>query len=86
MFTTVNGNETMNTYATIIAGTEASPVIPGTTYRTHAGTTRHIPDRMSSGIRGAGQYCRRPVQPGTAQTMTALCMNRGMMAVRGMCP
>jgi len=85
MFTTVNGNETMNTYATIIAGTEAVPVIPGTAYRVHAGTTRHMPDRISSGVRGAGQYCRRPVQPGTEQTMTALRMNRGMMAVHGMC-
>jgi len=86
LFTTVNGNETMNMYATIIAGTEAVPVISDTAYHAHAGTTRHVPDRISSGVRGAGQYCRRPVQPGTAQIMTALRMNRGMMAVRGMCP
>jgi hypothetical protein len=86
VFTSVNGNEIMNTYATIIAGTEATPVIPGIAYRAHAGTTRHVPDRMSSGVRDAGQYCRSPVQPGTEPTMTALRMNHGMMAVSGMCP
>jgi hypothetical protein len=76
----------MNTYATIIAGTKAAPFIPGAAARAYAGNPRQVPDQMSSGIRGAGQYCCRPVLTRTDPNMTALCMTRGMMAVRGMCP
>jgi hypothetical protein len=76
----------MNTFATIIAGTQAAPVIPGTAARACAGNPRHVPDPVSCGIRGAGQYCCRPVPTGTDPNMTALRMIRGMMAVRGMCP
>jgi hypothetical protein len=85
VFTTVDRNETMNTYATIIAGTRAAPVISGTAARACAGNSRHVPDPISSGIRGAGQYCR-PVPKRTDPNMTALRMTRGTMAVRGMCP
>jgi hypothetical protein len=84
VFTTVNWNETMNTYATIIAGTQAAPVMPGAAAR--AGNPRHVQDPASGGIRGAGQYCCRPVSSRTDPNMTALRRTRGMMAVRGMCP
>jgi len=86
VFTTVDRNENMNTYATIIAGTRAAPVIPGAAARANAGYPRHVPDPTSGGIRGAGQYCCRLVPTGTDPNMTALRMTRGMMAVRGMCP
>jgi hypothetical protein len=76
----------MNTYATIIAGPKAVPVIPATAVRAYAGNPRDVQDPTSSGIRGAGQYCCSPVLTGTDPNMTALRMTRGMMAVRGMCP
>jgi hypothetical protein len=85
VFTSVNRNEPMNTYATIIAG-KAGPIISGTAARAYAGTLRHATDPISSGIRGAGQYCCRPARSSTAPTMTALRMTRGTMAVPGMCP
>jgi hypothetical protein len=76
----------MNTYATIIAGTKAAPVISGTAAGTYAGSIRHVPDRTTSGIRGAGQYCCRPVLTRSDPNTTALPMTRGIMAVHGMCP
>jgi hypothetical protein len=76
----------MNTYATNIAETRAVPVIKGTTARAYAGSIRNVTEQMSSGIRGAGQYCCCPVQSRTDPDMKALRITRGMMAVRGMCP
>ena len=76
----------MNTYATIIAGIKAAPAIPGTAASAYTGNPGHVPDQTSSGIRGAGQYCCRPVLTRTDPNMTALSMTRRMMAVRGMCP
>jgi hypothetical protein len=86
VFTIVNRNETMNTYATSIAGTEAAPVIPGTAARIYAGNPRHMPDQTSSGIRGARQYCSRLVLTRKDPNVTALRMTRGIMAAGGMCP
>lgn len=55
VFTTVNRNETMNTYAMIVAGLKGAPAIHGTAAHAYAGNPRHRPDETSSGIRGAGQ-------------------------------
>lgn len=86
VFITVNRNETMNTHATIIAGFQEVPDISGTTAPAPAGMKTGVAGLKSSGIRGAGQYCCRPVHTRTEPTMTAHRTTRGMMAVCGMGP
>ncbi|MDD1687281.1 hypothetical protein [Methanoregula sp.] len=76
----------MNTYHAIIAGTRAKADATGTSPRAYRGLHRGWPAERSSGIRGAGQYCRRPVPTEKDPPVTAIRETRGMMAVHGMCP
>jgi hypothetical protein len=75
----------MNTYHAIIAGPRAEPAETGPSARAYPGLPSGRSVERSSGIRGAGQYCRRP-EPTKDPHMTAIRVTRGMMAVHGMRP